>query len=159
VERDLKAKKFKTKDLELAIRQALDPSLLEVDEEEEEDEEDDEEEEGGEVPVAPVKKTLTRGSKKGKAEPVKKSGKVNGTRSGQKMDIDDDEDQVIVANKPPAKRRSRIIEDEDDNEVQDGNNHDRPSKMVSVLRGGGRSKFCNTLSNELHLGLLAKIRR
>lgn len=132
MERDLKAKKFKTKDLELAIRQALDPSLLEVDEEEEEDEEDDEEEEGGEVPVAPVKKTLTRGSKKGKAEPVKKSGKVNGTRSGQKMDIDDDEDQVIIANKPPAKRRSRIIEDEDDNDVQDGNNHDRPSKMVSV---------------------------
>lgn len=147
MERDLKAKKFKTKDLELAVRQALDPSLLEVDEDDEEDEEDDEEEEeeGGEVPVAPVKKTLTRGSKKGKAEPVKKSGKVNGTRSGQKMDIDDDEDQVIKADKPPGKRRSRIIEDEDDNDVQDGNNHDRPSKLVSVLGGGARSMFFATL--------------
>jgi CRISPR/Cas system CSM-associated protein Csm5 (group 7 of RAMP superfamily) len=138
VERDLKAKKFKTKDLELAVRQALDPSLLEVDEEDQEDDDDEEEEDGGDVPEAPVKKTLTRGSKKGKAEPVKKSAKVNGTRSSQKKDIDDDEEQVIKAAKPPAKRRSRIIEDEDDNDVQEGNNHDRPSKMVSVHEGGAQ---------------------
>ncbi|KAI9289347.1 hypothetical protein BC943DRAFT_314136 [Umbelopsis sp. AD052] len=130
VERDLKAKKFKTKDLELAVRQALDPSLLEVDEEDEEEEDDDEEEEGGDVPEVPVKKTLTRGGRKGKAEPVKKSVKVNGTRSGQKMDIDDDEEEpVIKVDKSPAKRRSRIIEDEDDTDVQEGNNHDRPSKL------------------------------
>ncbi|KAI8883392.1 Tudor/PWWP/MBT [Backusella circina FSU 941] len=40
VERDLKAKKFKTKDLEHAIHQALDPSLLKAEEEEEEEEEE-----------------------------------------------------------------------------------------------------------------------
>ncbi|CAO3654945.1 unnamed protein product [Mucor fragilis] len=49
VENDLKAKKFKTKDLELAVRQALNPSLLtqleeEDDEEEDQDEEEEEEE-------------------------------------------------------------------------------------------------------------------
>jgi hypothetical protein len=33
VERDLKAKKFKTKDLEIAIHQALDPSILKAEEE------------------------------------------------------------------------------------------------------------------------------
>lgn len=39
VQSDLKAKKFKTKDLELAVRQALNPSLLKKEEEEEEEEE------------------------------------------------------------------------------------------------------------------------
>ncbi|KAK4515243.1 uncharacterized protein ATC70_002853 [Mucor velutinosus] len=42
VENDLKAKKFKTKDLELAVRQALNPSLLtQLEEENNEDEEDE----------------------------------------------------------------------------------------------------------------------
>lgn len=43
VENDLKEKKFKTRDLELAVRQALNPALLtqEIAEEEEEEEEED----------------------------------------------------------------------------------------------------------------------
>ncbi|GAN02506.1 conserved hypothetical protein [Mucor ambiguus] len=65
VENDLKAKKFKTKDLELAVRQALNPSLLtqleeennEDEEEEEEEEEDAEEEDNGKK--AKSKKTST----------------------------------------------------------------------------------------------------
>jgi hypothetical protein len=137
VERDLKAKKFKTKDLELAVRQALDPSLLDMDEDDDEEEDDEEEEGGADEPEEPVKRTSARSNKKDKDEPAKKSVKVNGTRSGRKMDIDDD-DQVIKNEKTPAKRRSRIIEDEDDNDVQEGHNHDRPSKMVRVYGGGAR---------------------
>lgn len=125
VERDLKAKKFKTKDLELAVRQALDPSLLDADEEDE-DEEEEEEEEAEE----PVKKTVTRGGKKGMAETIKKVVKTNGSKAGQKMDVDEDEEVTKVDKATTAKRRSRIIEDEDENEVSEGHNHDRPAKMV-----------------------------
>ncbi|KAI8059844.1 hypothetical protein BC940DRAFT_350939 [Gongronella butleri] len=41
VERDLKAKKFKTKDLEMAVREALDPNMEDDVDDEEQDEDDD----------------------------------------------------------------------------------------------------------------------
>ncbi|KAJ2962940.1 hypothetical protein NQZ79_g2023 [Umbelopsis isabellina] len=139
VERDLKAKKFKTKDLELAVRQALDPSLLDDEEEEEEEEEDEEEEDEEEVPV---KATQTRGSRKGKAEVNKRSKKINGSKADHTMDVDKEDD--VKVEKAPVKRRSRIIEDDDDNEITEGHNHDRPAKMVSttlVSKGKGMVQY------------------
>jgi hypothetical protein len=129
VERDLKAKKFKTKDLELAVRQALDPSLLDEEEDDEDEEEDEQEEE--EEEEVPSKATQSRGGRKGKAETNKKSKKSNGSKTNHKMDVDNEDD--VKAEKAPVKRRSRIIEEDDDNDVSEGHNHDRPAKMVSIV--------------------------
>jgi hypothetical protein len=129
VERDLKAKKFKTKDLELAVRQALDPSLLDEEEDDEDEEEDEQEEE--EEEEVPSKATQSRVGRKGKAETNKKSKKSNGSKTNHKMDVDNEDD--VKAEKAPVKRRSRIIEEDDDNDVSEGHNHDRPAKMVSIV--------------------------
>lgn len=75
VENDLKAKKFKTKDLELAVRQALNPSLLtqleeENDEKEDQDEEEEEEEEEEQVNGKKGKSKNTSTAAANKKKPV-----------------------------------------------------------------------------------------
>ncbi|KAI7907412.1 uncharacterized protein BX663DRAFT_495790 [Cokeromyces recurvatus] len=120
VERDLKAKKFKTKDLELAIHQALDPSLLKAEEEaeaaaaaaaaaeEEENEEEEEEEEDDDDDEVMTKR------KRGKGRTTKSSDKKKKMATGTKKrstykktaletyeDEDDEEEDEL---KPKRKR-------------------------------------------------------
>lgn len=67
VEKDLKAKKFKTKDLEMAVREALDPSMMEQDEEDEGEEDDnDNDEEPPEEKTPQAKKKANKATATGK---------------------------------------------------------------------------------------------
>ncbi|KAI9472477.1 MAG: hypothetical protein EXX96DRAFT_584265 [Benjaminiella poitrasii] len=101
VENDLKAKKFKTKDLEMAVRQALDPELLaQIEREEAEDEEEEEEEEEEEK----VGKNKAKNNTKKTANGKRKS-------TSRKMAVGD-EDEPIDDRK--RRRKSMSFEKEDD---------------------------------------------
>ncbi|KAI8974904.1 hypothetical protein BDB01DRAFT_728615 [Pilobolus umbonatus] len=106
VERDLKAKKFKTKDLETAVNQALDPSLLKAKEEAEAAEDKEEEEEEEEKP-----------KKKGRGKNVQESKKkkINTTKKKvlKKKPIEDEEDGR--KNKENV-RNKRTVNDDIDND-------------------------------------------
>ncbi|CEP10981.1 hypothetical protein [Parasitella parasitica] len=112
VERDLKDKKFKTKDLETAVHQALDPSLLKAEEEaeaaaEEEDEDEDEAEEEGEeesgkaaddddveAAAKPKKRERKKPAPNTAATDKKKKAPTPKKRAGQKRIVEDeDEDE------------------------------------------------------------------
>jgi hypothetical protein len=107
----LKAKKFKTKDLELAVRQALNPSLLtqlEDDDDEEEEEEEVEEEittkKGkGKKPVAKKTPTATNG----KATKKTKQTSTTSKRRSRKLALGEEEavDETAVGDKVDIKRR------------------------------------------------------
>ncbi|KAI8379588.1 uncharacterized protein BYT42DRAFT_569307 [Radiomyces spectabilis] len=101
VERDLKAKKFKTKDLEIAVRQALDPSLLEELEEEEEEEEEEEPEDEEEEEVA--KKADKAAKKKGADK------KTNARKKTAPASEEEEEEDKKRANVSNNKRRSRKL--------------------------------------------------
>ncbi|CEP16389.1 hypothetical protein [Parasitella parasitica] len=132
VENDLKAKKFKTKDLEMAVRQALNPSLLaqiqadEDDEDEQADEEEGEEErakkgKGKRVSssVANKKKPVANGqTTKRKANTVDSAAQK---RKGRKLVVGDEEEAVgdtAVGYSLDRKRRrkSMSLEKEEDHE-------------------------------------------
>ncbi|KAI9473649.1 MAG: hypothetical protein EXX96DRAFT_610576 [Benjaminiella poitrasii] len=118
VERDLKAKKFKTKDLELAIHQALDPSLLKAEEEAEaaaaaaaEAEEEEEEEE--EVMTKRKRGKGTRSSdktndkkKKGSATETKKRNNSSSAsrRKTYEEEEEEEEEEEVVESRPKRKR-------------------------------------------------------
>lgn len=122
VENDLKAKKFKTKDLELAVRQALNPSLLtQLEEENNEDDDDDEEEEEAEDDEEDIKKGKSRktSTAANKKKPVangktskKKATPVETTtaqkKKSRKLAMGDEEDAVgdtAVGDSVDRKRR------------------------------------------------------
>ncbi|CAO0797974.1 unnamed protein product [Mucor circinelloides] len=126
VENDLKAKKFKTKDLELAVRQALNPSLLtQLEEENNEDEDDDEEEEEAEDDEEDIKKGKSRktSTAANKKKPVangktskKKATPVETTtaqkRKSRKLAMGDEEDAVgdtAVGDSVDRKRRRKSM--------------------------------------------------
>lgn len=109
VERDLKAKKFKTKDLETAVNQALDPSLLIKEEEEEEEEKPKKK---GRQKKVIIKKKTTKTEEEDKK---RKKRSVND-------EIDNDR----------KKRRKSLSTDQDDNrespsinKAEEPNNHDK----------------------------------
>ncbi|KAI8637657.1 hypothetical protein BD408DRAFT_424196 [Parasitella parasitica] len=124
VERDLKDKKFKTKDLEIAVHQALDPSILKAEEEaeaaeeeddgdesEEEDDEDkglgktadvDREEEG--KATAKPKGRERRKPAPSTAADTKKKAPTPKKRAGKKRVIeeeDEDEEDAAASTSPP----------------------------------------------------------
>ncbi|RUS20375.1 hypothetical protein BC938DRAFT_475573 [Jimgerdemannia flammicorona] len=125
VERDLKAKKFKSKDLELAVRQALDPSLVnrkseDADEEEEEGEEgederehteedesipaedDVEEEDGGEDDA---ERAIRRSSKK--AQGSKSTPKSPASKGRKKSDASGGKDKGAKNGATPGRKDKR----------------------------------------------------
>ncbi|KAI8085137.1 uncharacterized protein BX664DRAFT_338602 [Halteromyces radiatus] len=146
VEKDLKAKKFKTKDLEMAVREALDPTLMEEDEQEEEEEEEEQQQ-----PQEKKKSKVTKGGKKanstatnevtGKTITPPAASKGNSalpsstkkTRTLQTSDQEDMDTQQVVNNKRSVsedaksdkkkRRKSMSMEKED----QSVNGHDRAS--------------------------------
>ncbi|KAG2221691.1 hypothetical protein INT45_002729 [Circinella minor] len=148
VEHDLKTKKFKTKDLENAVRQALDPSLLEKLEQEEEEEEEESEEE-----QQPAKKTKkTRVSRKNASEPTatnKKKAAGNIGRRGKKAatketsstsssstsskeataTATEEEEEDESESPTKIKRRSRKL---DDTDKEVNNEIDRKKRRKSV---------------------------
>ncbi|GAA5806699.1 hypothetical protein MFLAVUS_000047 [Mucor flavus] len=107
VERDLKAKKFKTKDLETAIHQALDPSILKAEEEAEQEEEEEEEEEPEEEEEEEEEEQEK--PKRKERKKVEKKKKVVAKKRIKKED-----------EKRPAKkaRLSEATATEDDNDVK-----------------------------------------
>ncbi|GAA5817397.1 hypothetical protein MFLAVUS_010943 [Mucor flavus] len=130
VENDLNAKKYKTKDLEMAIRQALNPSLLT---ELEEEEEEEEEEEKSEEPVEKKENTASKklkGKKKPTPEPKKK---VTATTNGKPTPAKKGKENATA-----TKRRSRNLqklEDEDEKMVDDtavSENVDRKKRRKSM---------------------------
>ncbi|KAI8333716.1 hypothetical protein BC941DRAFT_434275 [Chlamydoabsidia padenii] len=112
VEKDLKAKKFKTKDLERAIREALDPTWID----------DDDEEEGKAAMEKRKSKDMTELTRKPTTLNKKsKIGKATGgqdTPSINKRGVNQDEQLEKV-----KRRKSMSQEQEDDL----SNGHDRPS--------------------------------
>ncbi|KAI7887106.1 hypothetical protein K492DRAFT_31609 [Lichtheimia hyalospora FSU 10163] len=110
VERDMKAKKFKTRELENAVRQALDPSLLEEEEQEDDDEEDEEEEEEEEEIITTKK---TRGRSKAASTKSANAGKKKTTPKRSKSRSKEEEEEEVESNPVKAKRRSRKLEETD----------------------------------------------
>ncbi|KAF7725572.1 hypothetical protein EC973_009527 [Apophysomyces ossiformis] len=133
VERDLKAKKFKSKDLELAVRQALEPSSLDEDMEEEE-EESGEEEDG----VGRSRKSKAKtGRRKQPAETPKRKKSVtsNGRRKQKAATEDEEEEEDEEAEPTPvkSKRRSRKPDEEKTvDENTNDNNRDRKKRRKSM---------------------------
>ncbi|KAI8139349.1 hypothetical protein BJV82DRAFT_521818 [Fennellomyces sp. T-0311] len=125
VERDLKAKKFKTKDLENAVRQALDPSLLEKEEQEDEDEDDDDEQ--SEEEQAAKKPRRTRTARKNASDTKKKT--ATGGRRAKKAKEDEEEDDSEPSNK--VKRRSRKLDDAD-KDMHDATDRKKRRKSIST---------------------------
>ncbi|KAI9312850.1 hypothetical protein BX666DRAFT_2020791 [Dichotomocladium elegans] len=97
VERDLNDKKFKTKDLENAIRQALYPSLLEDEENEEEEEEEHEQEE----------KKSQRTKTKSKTKKAVKGGK-----RASKME-EDEKEKIFTATERGARKKKSTLTSSD----------------------------------------------
>ncbi|KAI8339432.1 hypothetical protein BC941DRAFT_420470 [Chlamydoabsidia padenii] len=144
VEKDLKAKKFKTKDLEMAVREALDPSLMEQDEEEE-GEEDDGNEEQEKAPQEKKKTKVTTTGKSGKkagrtskatslgsSSSTKKSKAEKGEQDVDTLSVNNnnnkrsaDEDETVDKKK---RRKSMSVETED----QLPNGNDRPNTSSPV---------------------------
>lgn len=121
VERDMKAKKFKTRELENAVRQALDPSLLEEEEQEdEEEEEEDEEEEEEEVVTTTTKKT-TRGRSKASstAKNASAAAKKKTAPKRSKSRSKDEEEEEVESSPAKAKRRSRKLEESDKDAIHE----------------------------------------
>ncbi|CAO3638997.1 unnamed protein product [Cunninghamella blakesleeana] len=110
VEKDLKARKFKTKDLELAVREALDPSALEEEERDGEDDDDEEEEEGKQSEAPPEKKRKTTATKGGKKNSTnKKTTKAAASATVDSSDHDDTDSS--------SANKKRIITDKEDNKA------------------------------------------
>lgn len=137
VENDLNAKKYKTKDLEMAIRQALNPSLLTELEEEEEGEEEEEQKEESEEPVVEKKESTASKKLKGKKKPTPEpKKKVAATTNGKPTTPAKKGKENATA----TKRRSRNLqklEDEDEKMVDDtavSENVDSRKKRVSTLQ-------------------------
>ncbi|SAM01734.1 hypothetical protein [Absidia glauca] len=137
VEKDLKAKKFKTKDLEMAVREALDPRLMDQDAEDEgeEDDNDDDEELPEEKAPQPKKKankaaatgkgTSTTSSSPKKSK-VAKSEEDADTLSVNNKRIADDE-EMLDKKKRVSRRKSMSVETED----QQPNGSDRSNASSS----------------------------
>ncbi|CAO3591390.1 unnamed protein product [Absidia cylindrospora] len=149
VEKDLKAKKFKTKDLEMAVREALDPTLIEDREEEDEEEEDEGEEEEQEKAPQGKKKpkatgtattgTTGKGGKKATSKTASASTKKTKAAAAATTKASSEEDadtQSVNSNNSnkrgvsdddkadkKKRRKSMSIEKED----QQSNGSDRPS--------------------------------
>lgn len=112
VEKDLKAKKFKTKELEKAVRQALNPEEADEDEESEEEEEASEEEP---EPRKPARSRATRRRGSAASDIKKKTAPSGGRRSkpttnGNEEQSEESEDTQQASK---IKRRSRKLDDED----------------------------------------------
>ncbi|KAL9538805.1 hypothetical protein MBANPS3_010664 [Mucor bainieri] len=130
VEDDLKAKKFKTKDLELAVRQALNPSLLtQLEEESNGDEEADEEEEDAEDEEENGKKGK---SKKASTAAANKKKSVTNGKAAKKTA------NAVGTTTTAQKRKSRKVASEGGDEedaVGDtavGDNMDRKRRRKSM---------------------------
>lgn len=128
VEHELKAKKFKTKDLENAVREALNPSSIEREQQEDEDEEEEEESEEENKKSKRGKTTRRRG---GTSE-TKRRGAASSSSNGRKPrgkakaedEGQDEEDEAKM------RRRSRRIEDED----KDLDDTETPGRKKRVCR-------------------------
>ncbi|ORE09497.1 Tudor/PWWP/MBT [Rhizopus microsporus var. microsporus] len=118
VENDLKAKKFKTKDLELAVRQALNPSLLKEAEESDEDgEEEEEEEEDEEEEEEPKGKRKAREPPKRKTNNsrgvTKKTTETQPKRRGRKAVVGDEDTEEA----PQKKRRKSMSAEKEESPI------------------------------------------
>ncbi|KAG0173529.1 hypothetical protein DFQ28_008199 [Apophysomyces sp. BC1034] len=128
VERDLKAKKFKSKDLELAVRQALDPSSLDEDVDEEEDESGEEEEEVGRSRKAKAK---TGRRKQATEAPKRKKAAASNGRRKPKVAVEEEEEEEDTESTPvKSKRRSRKLDEEKTvDENTNDNTRDRKKRV------------------------------
>lgn len=129
VERDLKDKKFKTKDLENAVHQALDPSILRAQEEAEaaaaaeEDEEDEEEPEEGdeeEEGKAVEDEDEEDDEEESVVKPKRKERKKPASAADKKK-------KAPTTKKRPASKKNIEDEDEDDAEENDATSTPPPS--------------------------------
>ncbi|KAI9323665.1 hypothetical protein BX666DRAFT_1889172 [Dichotomocladium elegans] len=141
VERDLTAKKFKTKELENAVRQALNPSLLQKDEEENDDDEDDEDEQASEEEETAKKSRRTRSArkttntadlssarKKSMTTPSSKKSKNSNSNKKEDDEEEPDEDESPVK----SKRRSRKLDEVAVKEVLESPDNGRKKRRKSV---------------------------
>ncbi|KAI8641743.1 hypothetical protein BD408DRAFT_417594 [Parasitella parasitica] len=136
VENDLKAKKFKTKDLEMAVRQALNPSVVAqmLEDKDGEDAEEDEEEvkkgkgKKASTPVANRKKPVANGKPtKRKVNTVESAAQK---RKSRKLALGDEEDAVgdtAVGDSLDRKRRRKSMSLEKEEGHESPITHD-PSK-------------------------------
>lgn len=132
VERDLKAKKFKTKDLETAIHQALDPSILKAEEEaeqeeeeEEEEEPEEEEEEEEEEQEKPKRKERKKVEKKKKVVAKKRIKKEDEKRPAKKARLSE---ATATEDDNEAKKRRKSLSTEQEEE---NNRSQRESSAMS----------------------------
>ncbi|CAO3607069.1 unnamed protein product [Mucor hiemalis] len=130
VENDLKAKKFKTKNLELAIRQALNPALLTEIEEEEEAEEDEEDDTTannkkgkGKKKAAATESTTTTKKKAPATTTTTTNGKSSENttkRRSRKLAVSDEDEKIVdetAVGDRKRRRKSMSIEKEDEGRV------------------------------------------
>ncbi|OBZ87428.1 PWWP domain-containing protein2 [Choanephora cucurbitarum] len=125
VERDLKAKKFKTKDLETAIHQALDPSILKAEEEAEaaaalEDDDEEEEEEEEEEEDKKKRTTKKKSVQKKKTSPKKKP--VSRKRVIEETDEETDEKKMKQSDHEDRKKRRKSLSTEQEEEKKEETN-------------------------------------
>ncbi|KAG2205577.1 hypothetical protein INT47_005952 [Mucor saturninus] len=114
VENDLREKKFKTKDLELAVRQALNPSLLTQEEEEEEREEEEEEVKEVRKKVVKTTKKATQKKKDTSLPPPPTLTTTTTTkRRSRNLHLEDMDDTGALDNQK-KRRKSMSIEKEDE---------------------------------------------
>lgn len=136
VERDLKAKKFKTKDLEIAIHQALDPSILKAEEEaeaaaaaaEEEEEEEEDEEEEEEEEEAEEEEEEEEGKRKKEEDGNNKSKRKDRKKPVAAAATVDKKKKPLPKKKPVKKvikEEEEEEEEEEDEEEQVTNNNKR----------------------------------
>lgn len=118
VERDMKAKKFKTRELENAVRQALDPSLLEEEEQEDEEEEEEDEEEEEEEVVTTKKTTRGRSKASSTAKNASAAKKKTAPKRSKSRSKDEEEEEV-ESSPAKAKRRSRKLEESDKDAIHE----------------------------------------
>ncbi|CAO3606926.1 unnamed protein product [Cunninghamella echinulata] len=149
VEKDLKARKFKTKDLELAVREALDPSALE--EEDDEREEENEEEEQNETPLEKKRKAPTaKGGKKNSKATTNKKSTTTTTKATTPttMDTSDQDDMDTssankkrgITDKEDNKKKRRKSMSTEKEDIPNGEDHTATSLISSRKSEEGSAK-------------------
>ncbi|KAI8876199.1 Tudor/PWWP/MBT [Backusella circina FSU 941] len=151
VESDLKANKFKTKDLEHAVHQALDPSILEAEEEAEKREKEEEEEEkrrkkAGRKKTATTKKTAppppppaAAAATKRKAPQKKTTDNNDNNKSNNKTKRARSEEPSEVDRK--KRRKSLSTEQEDNASLKDSPSLLRKSEEPQQQNGTDKASL------------------
>ncbi|CAO3591238.1 unnamed protein product [Absidia cylindrospora] len=149
VEKDLKAKKFKNKDLELAVREALNPALME-EEKDNQDDDHDKDDEQEEIPQRKKKSTRKDGKKAttsrttssetalGSSPSSAKKSRASRASSDEDMDTqsikhNNDNKRSISESSDTMdkKKRRKSLSMEKENHHSNGNDHSSTASVAS----------------------------